>query len=467
MKHSEYNSSELATIPGSFRDPKGSVAKNKKDEILRILFKSGYEAFQEVDKTGIYEKLIKSGKLVAHEKIETDLPEGAQMLLKHPTIPVISYPYEWCFEQLKAAALLQLDVYLDALSSGITLSDATAYNIQFDKSKPCFIDTLSFEPYEDGAFWTGQEQFTEQYLNPLILRAYGGLTFNDIYRGSLTGVTSDIIRATTPFYRKVSFRYFNYIYLPHASKQRFLDKGNNQGKKIKGKLPKEGFIFILKGLRKWIEGLEDKKMNSVWSDYEGNRSYEEESLSEKKQFVSKHVSTAKPGRVLDIGCNMGEFSFLALESGAKHAVGLEFDHQALSVAYLQSVKKQANFLPLYQNMLNPSPSQGWESKERESLTERVSADFVLALAIIHHIAISGNVPLSRVISYITNFAKQGVIEWVPKTDPMIKALLFNREDIFDTYTEEVLNQSLIDCGCKVEEKKEISNGRVLYYYTNA
>ncbi|MEO1554717.1 MAG: class I SAM-dependent methyltransferase, partial [Pseudomonadota bacterium] len=249
---------DLIPVTGSFRDPKGQVARSAIGEVFRCITDIGNAEFVDVENSGLYAHLISQNKLINHSRVplsDTARPSNVETLLHHPSLPMVTYPYEWCFQQMKEAALLQLDLYLESLEFGKTLSDATAYNVQFLRGKPIFIDTLSFVPYTPGQFWLGQEQFTEQYLNPLLLTAYSGLPFNDIYRGSMTGVPSDLISAITPFRRKLSWRYFNYIHLPRKSKQRALSSGAEGVRKVDGKLPKEGFQFILKQLRNWTESL--------------------------------------------------------------------------------------------------------------------------------------------------------------------------------------------------------------------
>ena len=467
MNGSSQSLKDLIPVSGSFRDPKGQVAKTALGDVFRVITEVGNAEFADVEESGLYAHLIEQGKLIEHHHVPlTDVTNvsNIETLLRHPSLPMVSYPYEWCFQQMKDAALLQLYLYLESLEYGKTLSDATAYNVQFLRGKPIFIDTLSFIPYTPGQFWLGQEQFTELFLNPLLLTSYSGLPFNDIYRGSMTGVSSEMISAVTPFRRKLSWRYFNYIHLPRQSKKRSLESGAAGVRKVEGKLPKEGFQFILKQLRSWTETLTAPEAPSTWIAYTQTRTYEDQSVSQKVKFVAECVDQARPKQVLDVGCNTGEFSFLALDAGAEHVVGLESDQQALSTAYAQAVEKSAAFLPLHQNITNPTPSQGWANEERDSIGQRVSADFMLALAMLHHIVISGNIPLKRAVSYLTNLAPRGVIEWVPKSDPMVQTLLRNREDIFDTYSENMFERILIETGVSVHKKQKLENGRTLYLY---
>lgn len=459
--------SELTPVSGSFRDPKGSVARNASGDVFRLISEAGRSDFEDLEASGLFAELISRRKLIDHTVLrpsQEGRPDEAEIVLQHPRLPMVSYPYEWCFQQMKDAALLQLELYLDSLEFGKTLSNATAYNIQFVQAKPIFIDTLSFTPYVPGQFWAGQEQFTEQFLNPLLLTASSGLPFNDTYRGALTGIPSDMISAVLPFRRKLSWRYINYIHLPRRSQKRLRASNGAHNPKVTGTLPKEGFQFILKQLRAWVRSLAPSAATSNWSEYTQTRTYGDQSVSQKRQFIAECVAATRPSQVLDIGCNTGEFSFLALEAGAGHVVGLEGDHQALSTAYDRASSVGASFLPIYQDLTNPSPSQGWANEEREPLSQRVSADFLLALAILHHIVISGNVPLERALSYVLGLAPTGVIEWVPKSDPMVQTLLRNRADIFETYHQVAFESALTALGVVVQKQMRLDNGRRLYFY---
>jgi len=88
----------------------------------------------------LFDTLVERGHLVGLKEVDVGIlgpqASGARYVLEHPKLPFISHPYEWSFSALKAAALLQLDIYLAALEHAVTLTDATAYNIQFQGPNP-------------------------------------------------------------------------------------------------------------------------------------------------------------------------------------------------------------------------------------------------------------------------------------------------------------------------------------------
>jgi hypothetical protein len=124
-----------------------------------------------------------------------------------------------------------------------------------------------------------------------------------------------------------------------------------------------------------------------------------------------------------------------------------------------------NFLPLFLDLANPTPSQGWAERERRGLIDRASADAILGLALVHHLAIGRNIPLEEVVAWLVGLAPNGIIEFVPKADPMVQRLLRLREDIFDDYTEEVFAKHL-RARTEIVRVVEVSaTGRRLFWFT--
>ncbi|MHA1543984.1 MAG: class I SAM-dependent methyltransferase, partial [Alphaproteobacteria bacterium] len=178
--------SKINPVAGSFRDPGGQVFL-KNNRVFRTVTKLAADDFDFVEKSGLVEKLEAAGQIVSSKKVGKTANELASAnlhtVLEHNKIPFISYPYEWPAQQLKKAALLQLDIMLEGLKHNVTLSDASAYNFQFIGARPIFIDRLSLVPYVEGEIWTGYRQFCEQFLFPLILASSFDLSYHSWYRG--------------------------------------------------------------------------------------------------------------------------------------------------------------------------------------------------------------------------------------------------------------------------------------------
>ena len=454
---------------GSFRDPKGRVYIAD-DYVYRTVMPVAEEDYKFVLNSGLMERLVGTGRLVGYKEVSLEVlgseTSGSRYVLEHPKLPFISHPYEWSFSALKAAALLQLDVILTALEHDVALSDATAYNIQFLGPNPIFIDHLSFRPYREGEYWIGHRQFCEQFLNPLLLRAKLGIPHNAWYRGSLEGIPTQDLKAMLPLKSKLGWNIFTHVVLQGHFQKASMDRQSRATVSSNGAaLPKAAYQRMIAGLKNWIDSLTPPgSEKSVWGTYADDNSYKSSEAKQKEAFISKFASETKPAMLWDIGCNTGNFSKAALDAGAKYAIGFDFDPLALDMALSRAQKEQLNFLALFLDVANPTSDQGWAEAERKGLAARATADAVLALALVHHLAITRNVPLPQVVEWLVSLAPTGVVEFVPKEDVMVQELLRLREDIFDDYSEATFIDTLKRQANIVEMEQVSESGRKLVWY---
>lgn len=451
----------------SFRDPSGSVYL-RDGRVFRTVTQRASPDFEYVRSTGLIDRLVGLGWLVPEARVEPgvlgEAAAGGRYVLEHPCLPFISYPYEWPFSALKAAALRHLDIHLLALDQGVALSDATAYNMQFLGPEPVFIDHLSFRRYRDGEFWDGHAQFCQQFLNPLLLRTICGVAHNAWYRGSQEGITVSELNRLLPLRSKLSWKVFAHVVL-QARLQNGTAKGKPRAQVSRRALPKPVLHRMLESLRHWIARLQPADSRAtVWSEYSQTNSYSDTEAAAKKAFVGEFAATTKPRMLWDLGCNTGHYSEVALRAGAELAIGFDFDQGALEGAYARALREKLNFLPIFFDAGNPAPNQGWAERERRGLSARATANGLLALALVHHLAIARNIPLEQVISWLTSLAPSGVIEFVPKGDEMVQRLLQLREDIFPDYTQDAFLKAMQRSGRIIRQATISQSGRLLVWY---
>ena len=446
---------------GSFKDPKGTVF-HYNNKILRGLTKKGYEEYLSLKniiddaventfliKTNLFDKKIIGSKEKEYVKF-----------LEHEKIKVISYPYEWSFEQLKDAALLYLDFQIFLLNKNAILNDGNAYNVQFHNGKPIFIDALSIIKYKEFDFWHGHKEFCNYFLNPLILFAKKKISFNNWYRGNMTGINTKELNELLNL-----FDILNPVAFFHVRLLSYLED-NNPKKKSKKKLSgpsKKALVSIFEQLKRYIKKLKILKKKSFWDNYEYQRNYTSKNLIKKKELIENFIDKNNFKTVLDLGCNKGEFSELALKNGVEYCVGIDNDELLINDAYLRYKNIYKNFLPLINDISNPSPNIGLNLNERSNLNLRFKADCVFALAIIHHLVITKNIPLKMVLGNILKYSAIGVIEFIYKEDIMIQQMLQNREDIFDDYNFETLIDFLKNNNKEINFF-QLSETRVLVFY---
>ena len=456
---------------GSCRDPSGQVFV-RDGRVFRTVMPRAAADFEFVKNSGLLEELEAQGLLVNSTEINRDaiagnLGKGAAYVLEHPKLPFISYPYEWSFSLLKAACLAHLDIHLRALNYEVTLSDASAYNIQFNGSRPIFIDRLSFIRYKPGSFWLGHRQFCEQFLNPLLIRSLFGIPHNSWYRGSQEGIQSEDLVRLLPWKKKFSLNIFKHVILIAALQKKTIEKPMKEKTHLlhKQPLPLASFQNILKGLKDWVEGLNPPDTGkTIWGNYARNHSYSSQEVELKRNFIGNVIQSLKPKMVWDFGCNTGDYSVEALKANASNVIGFDFDQKALELAFARGNDENLSFLPLFLDAGNPAPNQGFGEQERQGLKARANADCLLALAFTHHLAIGRNVPLTHLLGWLISLAPHGVVEFVPKSDPMIQEMLSLREDIFDNYTEEHFIECIEESAVIVEKKVVSHSGRQLIWY---
>ncbi len=427
-------------LSASFRDPSGFLFS--RNGILYRQINRAYEKeYVQLMDSGLYEKLIKAGLLIPHVEVEQApaeppagmISEAAFKIIQPERVPFISYPYEWSFGELKSAALTTLWIQKRALKVGMSLKDASAYNIQFVRGKATLIDTLSFEIYQEGEPWVAYRQFCQHFLAPLALMALKDVRLNQLLRVYIDGVPLDLASELLPGKTRLNVGLLTHIHL-HAGAQK---KYSDADVKLRGgMMSKQAMTGLIESLETTIQKLEWTPHGTEWDNYYDITNYSDAAFEHKKQLVSEWTKHLHPQLIWDLGANNGVFSRVAGESGA-YVVAFDIDPAAVEQNYRQIKKeKTENILPLLLDLTNPSPAIGWANAERDSFGSRGPADMVLALAVIHHLAISNNVPLPQLADFFAKTGKWLVIEFVPKSDSQVQKLLASRKDIFPNYTRE-------------------------------
>ena len=422
-------------VSGSFRDPSGFMFKHD-GKLYRQVNQKYREEYDLLMNSGLYDQLNKSRTLVAHKEVELDLaprPEIAYKVIQPEIVDFISYPYEWCFNQLKDAAILTLAIARRALEFGMILKDASAYNIQFHQGRPIFIDTLSFEKYEEGAPWVAYRQFCQHFLAPLALMAKTDIRLAQMLRLHIDGIPLDLASKLLPGSTRVEFGLTTHIHIHAKSQQRYADKEVSQ-EAVKARVSKTAMVGLLDSLLSTVKSLNVKTIQTEWTDYYQDNNYTPASFEAKRQLVRSFIEKVQPKQVWDLGGNTGEFSRAASDLQIP-TVCFDIDPGAVQQNYdLVKANKEKFMLPLRMDLTNPSPDLGWHNAERESMQARGPVDLVMALALIHHLAISNNVPLADVADYFADLGEYLIIEFVPKSDSQVRRLLASRLDIFPDYT---------------------------------
>jgi ribosomal protein L11 methylase PrmA len=391
-------------------------------------------------------------------------PEGWSALLRHERLPFVSYPYEWPFSMLQRAALLQLDLLIASLGNGLMLKDATPYNVQWRGTEPVFIDVGSFERLREGEPWAGYRQFCQLQLFPLMLQAFRGVSYHAWLRGSLEGITPFELRNLLRFRDRLHRGVLTHVILHAKLEARYADRT----REVRSELRKAGFrkelvLANATRLRSIVGGLQWNGSSAAWSGYGTTNTYGESDVELKASFVRAAAAIVRPALVWDLGCNDGRFADVAAEH-ARTVVAVDGDHAVIDTLARRLADKGNNvILPLVGDLADPSPGRGWRGVERRAFDDRGRPDLTLALALVHHLAITRNVPLAELLDWFAAVGGSVVVEWVEPEDPQARRLLApKRAGLHGDYNRAEW-EHLLTARFDVERTQELNDGlRVLY-----
>jgi hypothetical protein len=446
-------------LGSSYRDNDGFVFKQK-DTIYRLIKPSYFGHYNKLMESGLYAALVASGRLVSHQEVDTSSWNNIDTLCKviEPTqIPFISYPYEWSFDMWRDATLVTLKIAIQALQKGMILKDATPFNIQFYDGRPIFIDTLSFEIYEQHKPWIAYRQFCECFLSPLLLMHYGHRDLGKLLLIYPDGIPLEVVKKILPLKAAFNIQVYLHIWL-----QASVSKKKNKSVEKEQTFTINKLYTLLNGLLSLVGSLKQQQTKSTWDDYYAETILGNKYLEAKHTLVDKFTSSISFEHVIDLGANDGYFALL-LKDKAKYIIATDADSNCINALYNNiRVNKIKNILPLVHVINAPSPAIGWNNEERNAITERLHADLVLVLALVHHLAIGANVPLAFIAKWLHNMANHIVIEFVPKSDEKVKQLLQNREDIFGDYNLLKFKEIFAQYFTILKEEKVGNTDRIMF-----
>lgn len=456
--------SQLVRLPGSFRDPAGFVFV--RDGVLyRQVNRSFAETYDAVVASGLYDALHGQGLLVAHT--EADVAVGtadAYRVLQPERLGSLSHPFEWSPGQLRAAALVTLQVQKVAMAHGMTLRDASAYNVQFRGGRAVFIDTLSFGPLPDGKPWVAYGQFCEQFLAPLALQTLVDPRMSRLLVANVGGVPLDLASKLLPGRTRLRPGLAMHIHA-HAKARTTGGEADVDKPARQATFSRQALAGLVEGLISLVSKLTWEPAGTTWVNYyEEAGHYDDDAMAAKVTLVDQAIADLAPATVWDLGANTGRFAQIAASHGA-NVIAWDIDHGAVERGWRQIAQQPpttGDVLPLVLDLANPSPAVGWGHTERPSLADRGPVDVVLALALVHHLAIGNNVPLPSVATELARLGRHVLLEWVPPDDPKVKVLKATREDIFTDYTTDGFEAAIADVFDIQRRDPLPGSSRVLY-----
>ena len=460
----------LSAVDGSFKDPSGRVyvagdgAGGRR--VVRGLTAPAAATVGKLLDAPFFRRLLASGDVVDTRFPCPDDPMavavkdmGWAAAVEHEAVGFPTWPYEWPFSMLKDAALLQLRLLETSVRSGWVLKDSTPFNVQWMGTRPVFIDIPSFVPRKDGEYWQGHRQFCSTFLIPLMLTAYLGIPYQPLLRSRLAGIPPE--EAARYFHGLRRFRKGvpSHVWFPAKVERWMRRRGGGSPPSDAGRRQRgTALLALLDGLARLVKGLSHRPSASDWPRYPETHSYGDDDVDRKVAFVDRHTSARRPRLVWDLGANTGTFSRIA----ARHSeivVAVDADHDAVDALYREArADGGRNIVPLVMDLANPSPGQGWAGIERAAFADRGSPDMALCLALVHHLRVSANVPVSLFADWLRSLDAMVIVEFVGRDDEMFAKLAANKRDDFADYTRENFHAE-VERRFAVEDRLELKAGK--------
>jgi SAM-dependent methyltransferase len=459
----------LSADGGSFKDPSGRVYRWHEPGGTRVVRGLNGEAAETIERLlsePFFQRLVADGDVAKTTFLPRDDPASSRVIemgwaaaVEHEAVEFVTWPYEWPFSMLKDAALLQLRLLDTAVRNGWMLKDATPFNIQWIGARPLFTDVPSFVPWEDGEYWRGYRQFCSTFLTPLMLTAHLGIPFQPLLRSRLDGIPPE--DATNYFYGRRRFKrgVLSHVWFPAKAERRMRRRGADvQGSGSRRRQPRVTLLALLDSLTRLVDGLSYGPPSSDWSQYSETHSYDDKDFERKKSFVDRHTSTRRPSLLWDLGANTGTFSRIAARH-SRTVVAVDGDQDAVDLLYRGAREGgERNIVPLVMDLANLSPGQGWAGQERAAFDKRRSPDMVLCLALVHHMRVSANVPLSLFVEWLRSLDATAIVEFVGRDDEMFRKLVENKSEDYPDYTPEAFESEIAE-HFTVSDRLELKGGK--------
>lgn len=446
--------------PASFRDPSGFIffAKGNYYRQVNQSYASNYELLMS---SGLYAILTSEKKLIPHEVINENfgLSSDWYRTLLPTQLSTISYPYEWCFDQLKDAALLTLAVMRVALKHGMILKDASAFNVQFVGCKPLFIDSLSFEKYDTTKPWIAYRQFCECFLFPLLIGHYLKTGIQKMLTVYPEGIPVSLTAGLLPGKSRFNLAVWLHVFLQNSISAKKQESSTTQKNFSNEKMDR-----LIDHLESSIKSLQiSSSVRSTWNNYYDETILGNNYLAEKERTFRELIKDINVDTALDIGCNNGYFSRIIAEKNIL-VRAIDFDTQCINELYRsEKSKTTSNIIALCVDIANPTPAIGLRNQERSAFEDRGKSDLVAALALVHHMVLGRNIPFAEVAAQMAALTKKNlIIEFVPLDDEKSKQLIANKTDYHRPYDENSFENNFSGY-FEIETKKKITGTeRVMY-----
>jgi len=405
---------------------------------FRLISDAGVEDLAAIEASGVVADFQADGRLIGAKRIDDAARPDDPVIrnhggpvLEHPRVAFPTYPAEWTPGMLWDAARLTIDLAIALVEEGLGLKDATPSNVLWRGANPVFVDLMSIEKRNPlDPLWYAEAQFARTFLIPLAANRYAGLGLDQIFLADREGLSPEALVRMMPWHRRWLPPVLGIATLPAKLSRDGAGGGATASLEVSS--PEKAAFMLgatLKRQRRRLDRL--KPLNDSrtdWAQYGPRRHYSEAALKTKEAFVRDALTSCRPARVVDLGCNDGAFSRIAAEQGAS-VIATDLDTPSLDQVLMRARADGLDIQPVRVNFAQPGPASGWQGRERLSFDERMAGtvDMAMALAVIHHLQMAERIPLPEIAAWLAAMTRDvAVVEYVGPGDPMAKGLIAAR-----------------------------------------
>ena len=455
--------------PGSYVDPAGAVYEVD-GKILRGIQAPFADFYASLLSRPPVEGML--GQQIVETSVAPDALDGYPLTLEHRRLSPVTFCYEWPPQMLKAAALLTLDICLKLTDHGMVLKDAYPWNVVFEGTRPIFVDFTSVMPEDPKLIWVAYDQFCRFFLYPLALCSWkSGKLSRALLLDHINGVSdSDLVPLLPRSAPLVMPWLIGRVHLPRlvlglvrrmGTDKALTDMSARLNPNQKAR--RAFFASLRRNVNAILLPIQKSRWATYYADIETFMRPAEFNL--KQATVARILEECRPKTVVDIGCNRGGYSILAAQAGA-HVTAFDTDEDSIALLYQLAHGRHLDILPLVMDFLSPSPACGWRAMQYSAAPQRLRSDIALALALVHHLAITQRQTFERIVPALADYAGQWLLtEFVPLEDPRSREIMMTHQRDMSWYSLERFIGALRSVFSHVQTYPSFPEGRVLLLCT--
>jgi len=425
----------LNSVPGepvrhaaSYMDPHGYVYRED-GRWLRRVHAGSHAWVRAAITTPVVRELMAARMLVGSRIRQDDRSDGGTLVLEHDGLAPVTYAPEWTPSALRDAALLTLRVLKRLAESGMTLQDATPWNVVFDGPSPIFVDFTSIVEESPAYIWPAEPQFHALFRRPLVMCAQRrGAMARALLCNPIAGVDHPTFwnsaslgyRFTHPIEWLVA-QIADRIQKDEGSRRKLIEANQRRSNTV----PRAVKLRFIEAKLSELEALEFESLNDDWLGYRDGLPVH--AVPHRKlALIEQLLNDLHPASIVDLGANTGTYSFIAARAGAK-VTAVDSSEACTERIFRTSKELGLDVSTVLCDLSAPYRIASASDRDFPDLWSRIRSEGVLCLGLMHHLHIIGRQTFDRIAGVLDRTgSKFAILEYVAPEDENVQRLSVQR-----------------------------------------